>query len=261
HRYGLGIAVITGSLHRLATDGRIIEGEYLPSLVAPQWCDSEVLRLLKRRSLAKLRHEAEPVPGQVLAAFLPAWQDAVHATNIRTDASLGRAGAGPRQPRRRSRVAGPDAVYSVVEQLAGAAIPAAALESLILPARVPGYEPAMLDELTAAGDVIWAGAGALPGGDGWLVLAPAGSAPLLLPPPGERTMTPVHQAVLWVVSGGGALFFRALADRVVDQLTAEKPGPAAREGADRRDAARRIRVLNRLNDQAIAAAIWDLAWA
>jgi ATP-dependent helicase Lhr and Lhr-like helicase len=263
-RYGLGIAVVTGSLHRLSADGRTIEGEYMPALLAPQWCDAEVLRLLKRRSLAKLRHEAEPVPGQVLAAFLPAWQDAVHGTDIGTDASRGPAPAGSRQPRRRSRVAGPDAVYSVVEQLAGAAIPAAALESLILPARMPGYEAAMLDELTAAGDVIWAGAGALPGGDGWLVLAPADSAPLLLPPPGEITMTPVHQAVLSVLSGGGALFFRALADRVVDQLTAGRPGAAnanVGEGGDGHDAAGRVRALNRLNDQAIATAIWDLVWA
>ncbi len=85
----------------------------------------------------------------------------------------------------------------------------------MLPARVEGYAPAMLDVLTAAGDVVWAGAGALPGGDGWLVLAPAESAALVLPPPGEITMTPVHEAVLGVLEGGGALFFRAVADRVV----------------------------------------------
>src|SRR5262249_55677459 len=158
----------------------------------------------------------------------------------------------------------PDAVYSVIEQLAGAAVPAAALESLILPTRVPGYAPPMLDELTAAGDVVWAGAGALPGGDGWLVLAPADSAPLLVPPPGEITMTPVHEAVLSVLSGGGALFFRALADRVVNQLTDRKhrPGNApGGDGSDGHDAARRVRALNRVTDQAIAAAIWDLVWA
>jgi len=249
HRYGLGVAVATGTLHRLSADGRIVEGEFLPSLLAPQWCDTGVLQMLKRRSLAKLRHEVEPVPGQVLAAFLPAWQDALHAADIGPDASRSWAVSRASPRTRRGRVAGPDAVYSVVEQLAGAAVPAAALESLILPARVPGYAPAMLDELTAAGDVVWAGAGALPGGDGWLVLASADSAPLLLPPPGEITMTPVHEAVLSVLSGGGALFFRALADRVVDQLTAGK------------DAAGRVRALNRVTDQAIAAAIWDLVWA
>jgi ATP-dependent Lhr-like helicase len=204
------------------------------------------------------------VPPQVLAAFLPAWQDALHDTNrwrVGAGTQGGAAEAGW-QPRRRSRIAGPDAVYAVLEQLAGAAVPATALESLILPARVSGYAPAMLDELTAAGDVVWAGAGALPTGDGWLVLAPAESAPLLLPPPGDITMTPVHEAVLWVLEGGGALFFRGLADRVVAKVTAAEAERA--DGADPADAravASRMRTLNRVSDQAIAAAMWDLVWA
>ncbi len=276
HRYGLGIAVVTGMLHRLTADGRLVEGEFLPSLAGPQWCDAGVLRMLKRRCLARLRQEAEPVPAEVLAAFLPAWQDALHGAAAGPGAA-GRAGAGSWPPRRRARQAGPDAVYSVVEQLAGAAVPAAALESLILPARVEGYAPAMLDELTAAGDVVWAGAGALPGGDGWLVLAPADSAPLLLAPPGEITMTPVHEAVLAVLGGGGALFFRGLADRVVDRVTAPDSPQAAASGAvatgtaanpaaaspaaASHAAASRVHALSRVSDQAVAAAIWDLVWA
>ena len=99
----------------------------------------------------------------------------------------------------------------------------------------------MLDELTAAGEVVWAGAGGLPGGDGWLVLAPAHTAPLLLPPPSEITMTPLHEAVLAVLEGGGGLFFRMLADRAAGLLA---------------DAERRG-----LTDPAVAAAIWDLVWA
>ena len=264
HRYGLGGAVVTGTLHRLVAAGRIIEGEFVPSLLGPQWCDAGVLRMLRRRCLAKLRQEAEPVPAQVFATFLPAWQDALHDTGSQA-ASRARTDSGSWQPRRRARVAGPDTVYAVVEQLAGAPVPAAALESLILPARVPGYAPAMLDELTAAGDVVWAGAGALPGGDGWLVLAPADSASVLMPPPGEITMRPVHEAVLDVLSGGGALFFRALADRVVDRLMASDVGAQNASGpgtaADGNDAVRRVRALNRVNDQAVAAAVWDLVWA
>jgi len=276
HRYGLGIAVIAGVLHRLAADGRVVEGEFLPSLVGPQWCDAGVLRMLKRRCLARLRQEVEPVPMQVFAAFLPVWQDALHDAAVGPGAKTA-AGTGW-QPRRRGRTTGPDAVYAVVEQLAGAAVPAGALESLILPARVDGYAPAILDELTAAGDVVWAGAGALPGGDGWLVLAPAESAPLLLPPPGEITMTPVHEAVLSVLEGGGALFFRALTDRVVDRVTAPGAGAGPAAGGDRAaadragsdgagsdrsgsDRAARVRALSRVSDQAVAAAIWDLVWA
>src|SRR3712207_8396059 len=85
---------------------------------------------------------------------------------------------------------GVDGVLAVVEQLAGALVPASALESLVLPSRVRDYRPAMLDELTSAGEVLWAGAGGLPGGDGWASLVPADVAPLLLPdvvePPGEE---------------------------------------------------------------------------
>jgi ATP-dependent Lhr-like helicase len=243
-RYGLGTAVVTGALRRLAAGGRAAEGEFLPGGRGTEWCDSEVLRLLRRRCLAKLRREAEPVPPEALARFLPAWQNAARPAG----SGHGPARAGP--PR---RLAGPDAVFDVVEQLAGAAIPASALEALVLPARVPGYSPALLDELTAAGEVVWSGAGGLPGGDGWLVLAPADTAPLLFPEPGEITMTPLHEAVLTALDGGGALFFRALADRVWAQLSASAGSP----GDPRRPAA----AGHGPGDQALAAAIWDLVWA
>ena len=126
----------------------------------------------------------------------------------------------------------------MVERLAGAPVPASALETLVLPGRVPGYSPALLDELTSAGEVVWSGAGALPGGDGWLVLAPADGAPLMLPEPGEVSMTPLHEAVLEVLSGGGALFFRMLSDRAAALLGGSLP-----------------------DDSEVAAAIWDLVWA
>jgi ATP-dependent helicase Lhr and Lhr-like helicase len=229
-RYGLGAAVVTMALRRLAADGRVVEGEFLPTGALPigsgaggtEWCDAEVLRLLRRRCLARLRKEAEPVPHEVLARFLPAW----HGIAARG------AGTGPR------RRADAGAVLEVVERLAGAPVPASALETLVLPGRVPGYSPALLDELTSAGEVVWSGAGALPGGDGWLVLAPADGAPLMLPEPGDVSMTPLHEAVLEVLSGGGALFFRMLSDRVAGLLDGSLP-----------------------DDGEVAAAIWDLVWA
>jgi ATP-dependent Lhr-like helicase len=240
-RYGLGQAVVLDTLRRLAAEGRAAEGEFLPGGRGTEWCDTGVLRLLRRRCLAKLRREAEPVPHQALARFLPAWQNALLAAARPGRTSL-------------SRAAGPDAVYDVIEQLAGAAIPASALETLVLPGRVPGYSPALLDELTAAGEIVWTGAGGLPGGDGWLVLAPADAAPLLFPEPPEITMTPVHEAVLAAVDGGGALFFRPLADRVNERLRAD---PEA--GADAASPARSP--AGPATDQAVAAAIWDLVWA
>jgi len=234
-RYGLGVAVVTLALRRLAAAGRVVEGEFLPTggaqaaangqLAAPratEWCDAEVLRLLRRRCLARLRKEAEPVSPEVLARFLPAWH------GIGAGGGLG--------PTRRRADAG--AVLEVLERLAGAPVPASALETLVLPGRVPGYSPALLDELTSAGEVVWSGAGALPGGDGWLVLAPADSALLLLPEPGEVSMTPLHSAVLEALNGGGALFFRMLSDRVATLLDGPLP-----------------------TDTEVAAAIWDLVWA
>jgi ATP-dependent helicase Lhr and Lhr-like helicase len=226
-RYGLGIAVVTSALQRLAAEGTLSEGDFHPSS-GTSWCEAGVLRMLKRRCLAKLRKEVEPAPPEAFAAFLPAWQHAGRAPALA-------AGGRPRPARA-------DAVYDVIDQLAGAAIPASALETLVLPGRVPGYSPALLDELTAAGEVVWAGAGALPGGDGWIVLAPAPAAPLLMPEPAEISMTDVHEAVLATLDGGGALFFRGIADKVA----------AARAAQPERTAA--------VTDPDIASAIWDLVW-
>ncbi len=220
-RYGLGVAVVTMALRRLAADGRVAEGEYLAGRRGSEWCDAEVLRLLRRRCLARLRKEAEPVPPHVLGRFLPAWH------------RIGPSGAGPRR-----RYADAGVVLEAIERLAGAPVPASALESLVLPSRVPGYSPAMLDELTAAGEVVWAGAGTVGSGDGWLVLAPAESAPLLLPEPGELTMTPLHDAVLAALEGGGGLFFRMLSDRATPLSGGHPPA-----------------------DADLVAAIWDLVWA
>ncbi|MEU1376647.1 ATP-dependent helicase [Streptomyces triculaminicus] len=216
-RFGLGTAVTDGALHRLAAAGRIVQGEFHPSGIGQEWCDAAVLRRLRRRSLAALRHELEPVPPTTLAAFLPQWQH-IGSHGLR----------------------GVDGLVRAVEQLQGAPVPASALEKLVLPARVRDYSPAMLDELTAAGEIVWAGAGALAGKDGWVSLLLADAAPLLLPAPHPLELSPVHQAVLEALSGGYGLFFRQIADRV--RAAAPDFGDAA--GTDAR----------------IAEAVWDLAW-
>ncbi|MEO3756546.1 DEAD/DEAH box helicase [Streptomyces sp. B6B3] len=194
-RFGLGTAVADGVLHRLAADGRLVQGEFTPGGVGHEWCDPTVLRRLRRRSLAALRHELEPVPPTALAAFLPRWQ---HAGSLPPR-------GGPR---------GIDGLARIVEQLQGAPVPASALERLVLPSRVSGYAAPLLDELTAAGEVVWAGAGALPGTDGWVSLYTADAAPLLLPPPRPLELSPVHQTVLDALSGGYGLFFRQIAEQV-----------------------------------------------
>ena len=238
-RYALGVAVVAGTLRRLAAAGRVVEGEFLPHGRGTEWCDAEVLRLLRRRCLARLRKEVEPAPPVALARLLPAWQG---VRPIETATGRGPGGY-PARPRVFASMTGPGAVLDALDQLAGAFVPASALETLVLPGRVPGYSPAMLDELTAAGEVVWTGAGGLPGGDGWLVLAPAEAAPLLFPEPSQITMTPLHEAILTALADGGAVFFRMLHERVTAHL-------AAAEG-----------IAKAPSDTDVAAAIWDLLWA
>ncbi|MGH3460500.1 MAG: ATP-dependent helicase [Kribbellaceae bacterium] len=215
---GTGVAVVTDTLRRLATAGRVVEGEFLPGGTTPEWCDAEVLRLLRRRSLAALRKEVEPVEQTALARFLPAWQ-----------------GVTGKPSRSYGDLTG--AVLSAVEQLAGCAVPASALESIVLPSRVPGYAPSMLDELTATGDVLWAGAGALPGTDGWVSLHLADTCDVTLPDPDESLeLGQVHQAVLDALAGGGAYFFRQLSDAVAGGI-------------------------GLVDDTTLTTVLWDLAWA
>jgi ATP-dependent Lhr-like helicase len=201
-RFGLGVAVVDSTLARLAATGRVVQGEFRPGGSGLEWCDAEVLRMLRRRSLAKLRQEVEPVPPETLARFLPLWQGFGEGRQGLGSSGAGRAGRGV------------DGVLRAVEQLQGCAVPASALETLVLPSRVVGYTPALLDELTASGEVLWAGQGVLPGNDGWVSLQTADAADLLLPPPAELSATPLHEAVLAALDGDQALFFRSLADRV-----------------------------------------------
>ncbi|HZM79207.1 MAG TPA: ATP-dependent helicase, partial [Candidatus Limnocylindrales bacterium] len=209
-RFGLGIAIVDHTLRRLAASGRVVSGEFTAASDGGhvEWCDAEVLRLLRRRSLAALRKEIEPVPPATLGRFLPAWQ-----------------GIGL------SSKKGVDAVASAIEQLQGVPLPASALERLILPARVADYSPSYLDELSSTGEVMWCGAGSIPGNDGWVALAFADTADLTLPPPLDFTPGVLHEAILAAL-GEGAMFFRPLSDRI---------------GA--------------VDDAELVEALWDLVWA
>ncbi|MFE3547867.1 DEAD/DEAH box helicase [Streptomyces kronopolitis] len=230
-RFGLGTAVTDGALHRLAAAGRVVQGEFHPAGIGQEWCDAQVLRRLRRRSLAALREELEPVPPAALAAFLPQWQ---HVGAPRPAAAGGApaASGGPSHALR-----GIDGLARAVEQLQGAPVPASALEKLVLPSRIGGYTPALLDELTATGEVVWAGAGALPGKDGWLSLHLADTAPLLLPPPLPLELSALHESLLTALAPGYGLFFRQLADEV--------------RATTHPDA----------TDPQLADALWELAWS
>ena len=207
-RLGLGGAVVRHTLQRLAAQGRVLDGEFRPAGSGPEWCDAEVLRKLRRRSLARLRKEVEPVEPAALGRFLGAWQH------------IG------------GKLRGVDGVLTAIDQLAGCPVPASGLESLVLSSRVRDYEPAYLDELTAAGEVLWAGHGALPGSDGWVSLHLADQAPLTLPAPEPLEHADLHQAVLDALAPGGAWFFRQLSEAVAAPT-----------------------------DAALSAALWELVWS
>ncbi|MGB8022072.1 MAG: DEAD/DEAH box helicase [Candidatus Nanopelagicales bacterium] len=186
---GLPIAVVRDQLARALAAGRLLQGHFVPGTADVQWCHPEVLRMVKRRSVARLRRQAEPVPQRVLAAFLPRWH---HVQG---------SGAAP--------LRGVAGVLEALHGMTGVPVAASALESSILPARVLDYAPALLDQLTATGEVVWTGAGSLPGSDGWVVLAPSELA-FLLPRAANAQLTAEARGVLALLEAGGGWFFEDL---------------------------------------------------
>ncbi len=188
-RLGLGIGAARLALERLEERGRVLRGDFLPGGRSLEWCDAGVLRAVKRRSLAKLRREVEPVEPVAFARFLTEWQSV----------------ASPRP--------GLEALLSAVEQLQGAPIPASVLETEVLPARVVRYRPSDLDQLCAAGEVVWRGLEPLGPSDGRVALYLPDRLPLL-----SRPSAPVGgelaERIRRLLSARGALFFPDLAAEI-----------------------------------------------
>ena len=189
-RFGLGLRVADDALTRMASDGALVRGEFTEGA---QWCDAGVLRVLRRRSLAALRAQVEPVSTAAYARFLPAWQQVGAAA-----------------------VSGCDGLLAVIDQLAGVPIPASAVEPLVFAARVRDYRPALLDELLTAGEVLWSGAGTIAGADGWVSFHLSDTAPLTLAPPAEIDLGDAQRRILDVLGhpgdSRGAFFFRQLCE-------------------------------------------------
>ena len=173
-------------LEELERQGRIVRGEFRPDGISREWCHNDVLRTLRRRSLAALRSEVEPVEGEVLARFLPQWQ---HVD---------------------SRLRGVDGLAEVLTALQGASLPASALEADILPTRLERYAPADLDTLLTAGELVWVGAGPLGSGDGRVRLVWRDQAPLLIPEPSDPPEGELHDALRACLSQRGAVFWSDL---------------------------------------------------
>ncbi|MEP6973811.1 MAG: DEAD/DEAH box helicase, partial [Actinomycetota bacterium] len=191
-RLGAGPDRVRAALEALEAGDRITHGEFRPkeveSGVEREWCDVDVLRRLRRRSLAALRKEVEPVDASTLGRFLPVWQGA-------SDPSTTDSG-------------GPEALLEAIGRLQGAAVPASILEHDILPARVRGYRPADLDALCASGDLVWIGAGPLGADDGRVCMFVRDRVRLLAPPASDEPPQGVsHVAIRDHLAGRGASFW------------------------------------------------------
>ena len=228
HRWGLPAGIVAEALGRLADAGTILLGEFRPGGAEREWCDPEVLRVLRRRSLARLRREVEPVDTTVFARFLPAWQGIAPLP-----------APGMERPAPLRGQAALERLAEAIDQLAGVPIPASILERDVLAGRVAGYQPRLLDELGALGEVAWIGCGALGRDDGRVALFRPGRGDILRGAlatsragTGDPAFGPRHAAIRDLLSRRGALFYR--------EIFAAAGGGSDREVLD---------------------ALWDLVWS
>ncbi len=253
-RLGIGEARVTASLNRLETARRVTRGAFRPDGTGTEWCDTSVLRTVRRRSLARLRHEVEPVPPEAYARFVAAW----HSVD---------------RPRR-----GADALADAITQLAGAPVAASILESDVLPARAARYSGADLDALLASGELVWIGAGSLGPNDGRVRLYWRDEVATLAPPPADEPDDPLAAAILGHLGERGAAFWpdllnaAALGTREHDSEGRHAQQSPLGQGAEalelRQHASEGLPsapptsvATNTDFSARVLAALWDLVWA
>lgn len=188
-RLGVSRSSVELALEKLVRQDRVVAGEFLPAGSGREWCDAQVLRRIKRRSLARLRKQIEPAPPEAFARLLPAWQ-------------------GVDRPRR-----GMDALLDILEQLEGTPLAASALDRDILPARLADYHASDLDELFAAGEVVWRGIESVGAGDGRIAVYLTDHFAQLAPPP-ATVEDELPCQIRDLLAERGALFF----DEIVRSL-------------------------------------------
>jgi ATP-dependent Lhr-like helicase len=185
-RFALAEPAVETVLRRAVAAGRLHEGDFRPGGTHREWCEPGVLAQIRRRSLAKVRHQVEPVEPATLGRLITTWQ-------------------GVTRPRR-----GLDAILDTIETLQGAPLAASTLEREILPARIEGYEPGDLDTLLAAGEIVWAGVEPVGERDGRVALYLTDALPRLWRPPSADDLTGRAAAIVEHLRASGASFFGAI---------------------------------------------------
>ena len=196
-RFGVRPGQLAGTLHGLVAEGRVLLGEFRPGGVEREWCDPEVLRRIRRRSLAALRGQVAPVAAEILSRFLLGWHGVSAGGDLIVEEALTR--------------------------LEGVPVPFSELESRVLRARVRSYRPGDLDALTSTGEWVWVGHSPLGPRDGRVRLFRRERVGLLL---GEvvpyEPEGPIHEALLEHLLQRGACFLVEL----------RGAGPAGTRAAD-----------------------------
>jgi ATP-dependent Lhr-like helicase len=183
------------ALRELERAGDLVRGELLPGGREREWCDSDVLRRVRRASLAHLRREVEPASRDRFARFLPSWQ------NVDAHRAAG---------------AGPDRLREALVPLQGVALTPKVWEADVLPRRLGAYSPAWLDQLCTSGEVVWVGAGARGRNDGRVALYFREDVRLAGPPPSnaklERPEGVAHDAIRERLAAGPDFWIDLVSD-------------------------------------------------
>ncbi|HWM86007.1 MAG TPA: DEAD/DEAH box helicase, partial [Kofleriaceae bacterium] len=207
-RFGVSPERAGAAVDRLVAAGDLERGGFRPGGQAVEVVHAEVLRELRRRTLEELRRQVSPVEPAALGRFLPAWH------------GIGRGGPG-----------GLPALRDAVRRLVGQPLPLSDLESRILPARVADFQPAMLDQLGAMGELLWVGCGRLGAGDGRIALFDRDRLALVPDAPAAADLPAEQRAILDALASRGASF----------QVELEQASGLAGD--------------------ALTRALWDLVWA
>ncbi|AZA13054.1 DEAD/DEAH box helicase [Corynebacterium choanae] len=211
--FGLAPAAAHTVLAGLVAAGDLLQMQVRQSQTAEEYIAPQVLQLIRKRCLAHARAQIEPVSQAAYTRFLLGWHGIEDINQQPTGVGV-------------------DGVFAVIEQLAGVRIPASCWETWIFPSRVVDYDPAMLDELTRAGEVLVVGCAMAAAKDPWIMLLPVDYAAQLITEPDWEGLTDRQLAIVSVLASGGGFYFPAIQQAleqgvVVDHRTIGAPASSS----------------------------------